>query len=149
MATIITTSITIHASPQTVWAHLMNPDELKHWLTGFVSYKPLTGTVGAPGSTSQLIFQERGKEVMVTETVLLSIPNQQFTSRMVSSAFSTENDIRLVPSGANTELVQTVHFTPHGFFMKLLAPMIKGMMKKRTIEEFGRFKGLVERTLKQ
>jgi carbon monoxide dehydrogenase subunit G len=144
MANIIKVTITINAAPQTVWEDLMNPDNLRHWLTGFVSAKHLSGTIGEAGSISQLKFMERGKEMEVTETVLFSNPDQQYTFRMESVSFSTENDIRLISFGNRTELIQTVQFQPNGFFMKLLAPLIKGVMKKRMLNELLKLKSFIE-----
>jgi uncharacterized protein YndB with AHSA1/START domain len=144
MANIIKVTITINASPQKVWEHLMNPDNLKHWLTGFVSARHLSGTIGEAGSISQLKFTERGKEMEVTETVLFSNPNQRYNFRMESASFSTENDIRLISFGNRTELIQTVQFQPNGFLMKLLAPFIKGEMKKRMLNELLKLKNFIE-----
>ena len=144
MANIIKVTITINASPQKVWEQLMNPDNLQHWLTGFVSARHLSGTIGEAGSISQLKFMERGKEMEVTETVLFSDPDQQYTSRMESSSFSTENDIRLISFGNRTELIQTVQFHPNGFIMKLLAPLLKGEMKKRMLNELLKLKNFIE-----
>ncbi|HYF31713.1 MAG TPA: SRPBCC family protein [Chitinophagaceae bacterium] len=144
MANITRVTITINASSQKVRGHLMNPDDLKHWLTGFVSVKPLTGTIGEAGSTSQLKFMEGGKEIEVIETVLLSNPNQQYSFRMESASFSSENDIRLISLGDRTELIQTVQFQPKGFFMKLFIPFIKGAMKKRMHNELLKLKDLIE-----
>lgn len=144
MASIIKATITIDALPQKVWEHLMNPYNLQHWLTDFVSARHLSGTVGEAGSISQLKFLERGKGIEVTETVLLSRPAEQYSFRMDSADFSTENDIRLISFGSRTELIQTVQFRPSGFFMKLFAPLIKDQMKKRTLNELLKLKNFIE-----
>src|SRR5262245_13921448 len=102
MASIIKVTTTINASPQKVWENFMNPNNLKYWLTGFVSAQHLTGTVGETGSTSKLKFMERGKEMELTETVLFSNPPQQYTSRMEHTSFAAETDIRLVSFGNRT-----------------------------------------------
>jgi carbon monoxide dehydrogenase subunit G len=144
MAGIIKVTTTIHASPQKVWENFMNPENLKHWLTGFVSAQHLTGKPGEAGSTSKLKFMERGKEMELTETVLFSKPAEQYTCRMEHTSFSTESDVRLVSFGNRTELIQTVQLSPKGFFMKLLLPVIKGEMKKRTLNELLKLKHLIE-----
>ena len=144
MASIIKVTTTINTSAQTVWQHLMNPENLQHWLTGFISIKHLSGNVGEAGSTSLLKFRERGKEMEVKETVLLTRPNEQYSFRMEGEEFSTENDIRLVSFGPHTELIQTVRFQPKGFIMKAFAPFMKGLMKKRMLNELLRFKNFIE-----
>ncbi|HVG41898.1 MAG TPA: SRPBCC family protein [Chitinophagaceae bacterium] len=149
MASIIKVTTTINATPQKVWEQFMNPDNLKHWLTGFLSAKHLSGTIGEAGSISQLKFMERGKEMEVTETVLFSNPNRQYTFRMESASFSTQNDIRLISFGNRTEIIQTAQFQPNGFFMKLIIPFIKGEMKKRMLNELLKLKNFIEKNENQ
>jgi len=144
MANLIKVTTTINAPVEKVWEVLMNPDNLQHWLTGFVSAEHLTGTVGEKGSTSKLKFLERGKEMEVTETVLQVKPQQQYTINMTSKTFEVETDIRLISFGHRTELIQTVQFFPQGFFMKLLMPVIKGAMKKRMANELFSLKNFIE-----
>jgi hypothetical protein len=64
---------------------------------------------------------------------------------MNSTAFDVDTDIRLVSFGSRTEMIQTVQFFPKQFFMKLLMPVMKGAMKKRTEKELVKFKEFVER----
>jgi uncharacterized protein YndB with AHSA1/START domain len=144
MASITKLTTTINAPAEMVWENLMNPENLKHWLTGFLSAEHLTGSIGEPGSTGKLRFMERGKEVEILETVLSVKQHQQFTSRMEHPSFSVESDFRLVSFGPRTELIQTVHFQPKKFFMKLLLPMIKGEMKKRNLNELLKLKNFIE-----
>ena len=52
----------------------------------------------------------------VTETVLIAKPNQQYAFEMRHDTFETETDIRFISSGQRTEMIQTVQFSPKGFF---------------------------------
>lgn len=144
MANLTKVTITINQPVETVWDKLMNPDNLKFWLTGFVSVEHISGEIGKTGSVSKLKFLERGKEMEVTETVVSVIPNQHYTFNMTSTAFNADTDIRLISFGNRTEMIQTVQFFPKQFFMKLIMPLIKGAMKKRMENELIRFKNLVE-----
>ena len=137
-------SITINQPVETVWDKLMNPDNLKFWLTGFVSVEHISGDSGKTGSVSKLKFLERGKEMELTETAVLVKPNQQYTFNMTSIPFDTDTDIRLISFGSRTEMIQTVQFFPKQFLMKLMMPLIKGAMKKRMENELIRFKNFVE-----
>jgi uncharacterized protein YndB with AHSA1/START domain len=144
MANMIKVTITINQPAEKVWELFMNPDNLQYWLTGFVSAEHLNGNVGETGSVSKLKFMERGEVMEVTETVLNAKPNQQFASMMKHETFETETDIRLISFGQRTELIQTVQFSPKGFFMKLLMPIVKGAMKKRMANELLSFKNFAE-----
>ena len=144
MANLTKVTITINQPVETVWDKFMNPDNLKHWLTGFISAEHISGEIGKAGSVSKLKFKERGKELEVTETVLAVKPAQQYTINMTSTAFDTETDIRFISFGSRTEMIQTVQFLPKQFMMKLMMPLIKGAMKKRMENELLRFKNFVE-----
>ncbi|MGZ8538828.1 MAG: SRPBCC family protein [Flavisolibacter sp.] len=140
----IKVTITINQPVEKVWQLFMNGDNLQYWLTGFVSAEPVSGNVGEPGSVSKLKFMERGKEMEVTETVLIAKPNQQYACIMKHESFETETDVRFISFGQRTEMIQTVQFSPKGFFMKLLMPFLKGVMKKRTANELFSFKNFAE-----
>ncbi len=147
MATLTKVTITINQPIETVWDKLMDPDNLKFWLTGFVSAEHISGDQGKTGSVSKLKFLEKGKEIEVIETAVLVKPNQQYTIKMTSITFDTDTDIRLISFGSRTEMIQTVQFFPKQFFMKLLMPLIKGAMKKRMENELIRFKNFIETKL--
>lgn len=144
MAYITTVTVTIDRPVELVYDALMNPDNLKHWLTGFISLSPLSGTPGEPGSTSLMKVKEGGKEMEVTERILQVHPLQQYTFRIEHASFESETDIRFLPKGNSTDMMQSVQFTPKGFMIKLMMPMIKGAMKKRMEGELMRFKQFVE-----
>jgi uncharacterized protein YndB with AHSA1/START domain len=144
MANIIKVTITINQPAEKVWELFMNPDNLKIWLTGFVSAEHLSGNIGEIGSVNKLKFMERGKAMEVTETVLVAKPNQQYAFIMKHATFETETDIRFISFGHRTEMIQTVQFFPKGFLMKLFMPIIKGAMKKRMANELFSFKNFAE-----
>lgn len=144
MANLTKVTITINQPVETVWNKLMNPDNLKFWLTGFISAEHVSGEYGKTGAISKLKFKERGKEMEITETVTSIKSNQQYSFTMTSTAFNAETDIRLISFGNRTEMIQTVQFFPKQFFMKLFMPLVKGAMKKRMENELIRFKNFVE-----
>ena len=92
-------TITINQPVEKVWEIFMNPDNLKYWLTGFVSAEHIQGKYWKTGSVSKLKFMERGKVMEVTETVLTAKPNQQYAFKMKHKTFETETDIRFISFG--------------------------------------------------
>ena len=68
MANLTKVTVTINQPVEPVWDKLMNPDNLKFWLTGFISAEHVSGELGKVGAISKLKFKERGKEMEVTET---------------------------------------------------------------------------------
>ncbi len=144
MASMTKVTITINKPVEKVWELFMNPDNLKNWLTGFVSAEPISGKAGETGSVSKLKFMERGKLVEVKETVVAATPNQQYSFEMEHNAFHAKTDVRLVSLGNRTEFIQTVEFFPKGFMMKLMMPIVKGAMKKQMASELINLKNFIE-----
>jgi len=140
----IKVAITINQPAEKVWELFMNADNLQYWLTGFVSSEHLSGNIGETGAVSKLKFMERGKVMEVTETVLIAKPTQQYACMMKHETFEAETDVRFISFGQRTEMIQTVQFSPKGFFMKMLMPIVKGAMKKRSADELFRFKKFAE-----
>lgn len=144
MANSIKVTVTVNAPVEKVWDIFMNPDYLKHWLTGFVSIEHLDGTIGEKGSTSKMKFIERGKELEVIEKVLFINPLQQYSFEIQHGALSTLTDVRFISIGQVTEIIQAVQFTPKGLFMKLFMPLMKGEMKKRMANDLKNLKIFIE-----
>ena len=144
MASITKVTVTINKPVEKVWELFMNPDNLKNWLTGFVSVEPISGNAGEAGSVSKLKFMERGKLVEVKETVMAATPNKQYSFEMEHKDFHGKTDVRLVSLGNRTEFIQTVEFFPKGFMMKLMMPIVKGAMKKQMENELINLKNFIE-----
>ena len=148
MVVSIKVTITINATAEKVWVIFMNPDYLKHWLTNFISIEHLSGKKGDVGSESKLKFLERGKEMEVIEKVLQVVPNEQYSFKMLNEKMETLVNVRLISLGQRTDIIQIVQFTPKGIFMKLMMPLLKGLMKKRISKEFQKLKDVIENNQK-
>ena len=137
-------TITINQPIEKVWNLFMDPNNLQHWLTGYISTTHLSGTPGEVGSTSLMKFLEGGREMEVKETVLQITPHQQYTFKMEHTSFENETEVRFISSGNQTEMIQTVQFVPKRFLMKVMMLLFKGAMKKRMESDLIRFKNFVE-----
>ena len=144
MANSIKVTVTVNEPVEKIWDIFMNPNYLKHWLTGFVSIEHLSGSIGKEGSTSKMKFIERGKEMELTEKVLHVTPMQQYSFLMEHETLSTLTDVRFISIGPLTEIIQAVQFTPKGFLMKLMMPLMKGEMKKRMTNDLKNLKEFIE-----
>jgi uncharacterized protein YndB with AHSA1/START domain len=48
-----------------------NPENLKHWMPGLISFEPVSGVPGQPGAISRLEFQMGKRKMVMTETSLV------------------------------------------------------------------------------
>ncbi len=59
----------INAGRELVWAIFNSPDKLSRWQPTLESFTHLAGDPGQPGAVSELVYNENGKKVTMTETV--------------------------------------------------------------------------------
>lgn len=144
MATVVKTSVTINRPAEQVWLAFMNTENLPYWLSGFVSVTPISGERGAVGSKSTIVLNERGKEMIITETLLELTPSRQFRCAMESKQMNSECDFRFVSFGHTTELIQTVQLHPKGLMMKFLLPFLKGSVVKTMTNDLIWLKKFIE-----
>lgn len=148
MAAIIKTSVTINRPVEEVWKAFMNPANLPHWLSGFVSTTTISGQQGMPGSKNEIVLKERGKEMIVIETVQETTHLKHFRSTMENKQMNSEVDFRFISFGHYTEIIQTAQLIPNGFFMRLLFPFMKGVVKKIMSNDLMKLKKIIEETNK-
>jgi uncharacterized membrane protein len=136
--------ITIDASLDKVWAAFDNADNMKRWQQNFYSYTHKSGTPGQPGSVAELVFDEKGKKVVLKETVTERRAPDFFAGSYESDHGSTVIVNHFVAiGGSSTRWSTWCSFTFKGF-MKVMALFFGGAIRKRTEGDMARFKLMVE-----
>jgi hypothetical protein len=103
-----------------------------------------SGAPGQVGAVSKLTYEENGREIVLIETISSrNQPNEfsgTYTNPMATNAIKNE----FVALEANrTKWVMDCEFKFRGFW-KLLGPLMKGAIKKRTAQDVNRFKQMAE-----
>ena len=52
-----------------VWKAFDNPETMKKWQKTLISFEPVSGIPGQPGTVSKLTYKEDEREFALTETV--------------------------------------------------------------------------------
>lgn len=136
--------ISIGASLDTVWAAFDNPDNKGRWQQNFHSYTHQSGEPGQPGSVAELRFNENGKMVVLTETVM-ERRAPDFLAATYESAHGTTlifNRFEKVDDDT-TRWTSWCSFSFKGF-MKFMSLFVAGAIRKRTERDMQRFKLMVE-----
>lgn len=63
------TEVLIDADRDTVWRCFDNPDNMTKWQPTLRSFRHVSGTPGQPDAVSELVYDENGREVVLTETI--------------------------------------------------------------------------------
>ncbi len=139
-----TCQTTIHLPRQRVIELFDNPDHLKEWMPGLVSFSAVSGVPGQPGAVSRLEFQLGKRKMVMTETI--TIRNLPFEFSGTYEMNNVYNEVRNyfeeTPQG------QTIHRTENYFrfsgVMKIFAWMMGGTFRKTSQDYLERFKAFAE-----
>lgn len=119
-----------------------NPENMKHWMEGLVSFEPLSGTPGEPGARSRLRFKMGRREIEMTETITVRNLPHEFSGAYEAQGVVNKSTHRFQPIGeSKTRYVSEQEFNFTGF-MKLIAWLMPGAFKKQSLkyqQDFKRF----------
>ncbi|MEL6150409.1 MAG: SRPBCC family protein [Chloroflexota bacterium] len=137
------TEVTIHLPRERVVTLLDDPNNLSKWQPALRSVEHIEGEVAQPGSKTRLVYDMRGREVVMIETIVShNLPDEMsFTfeadgvHNMVQNTFYAE--------GERTRWVMGNQFQFSGF-MRVMSLFMGGAFRKQTREDMERFKEFAE-----
>ena len=62
-------SVTVNAPVSTTFEYFNNPDNMAKWMDNFKSIENISGEKNQVGSKWKLVYDENGKDLVMTETV--------------------------------------------------------------------------------
>jgi len=138
------TEILIDADRDTVWRFFDNPDYMTKWQPTLRSFRPVSGTPGQPDAVSELVYDENGREVVLTETITAR-RDAEFLGGTYESSWGTVVIFNLFErTGAGqTRWSSNANHQFRGI-MKFLALFMAKSIRSRIDSDMQRFKLLVE-----
>jgi hypothetical protein len=109
-----------------------------------VSFNHISGEPGQPGAVSELTYDEKGKKVVLKETIT-ERRKPDFLARTYESKVAKTlivNHFEAVDENL-TRWTSWCNFTFRGF-MRIMSLFVSGMIRKRTRADMERFKLMVE-----
>ena len=136
--------ITIGANRELVWREFDNPDNLPKWQPSLKKFTHKSGTPGEPGSVAELVYDENGRDVVMTETMT----EKRRPDLMAGSYESAWSKAIIVNHFAaiNDNQTHWIIYANHQFkgLMQIMAIFVRKSICGRTDEWMQRFKLLVE-----
>ena len=136
--------VLIEAPRNVVWAAFDNPGNMLRWQPTLKSYTPQSGTPGEPGATIALVYDEKGGEVHMTETI-----TERREPDFMASVYSSDrgktvivNHFEDLGDGRTRWVMYANHF--FNGMMKVMSIFRAGAIKRRTDNDMQHFKLLVE-----
>ena len=141
--------VVIDANLDEVWAAFDDPENMGRWQANFASYTHKSGEPGQPGAVAELVFTEKGRPVVLTETIterrvpdfLAGTYESRHGSTLIVNHFEAIDERR-------TRWTSWCNFRFRGT-MKFLSLLVAGSIRKRTQGDMERFKLMVESDLAQ
>lgn len=139
-----THELTVNLPRQRFIEHFDDPENLKEWQKGLISFEGLSGIPGEPGATSRLTYRQGRGTMEMIETV---------TRRELPEAFDGTYDAKGVHNvcrnefhdldGSATRWVAHNVFEFTGF-MRIVALLFGPMFKKQSLKMMTAFKEFAE-----
>ena len=124
-----------------------NPDNMKHWQDGFISFEHYKGEPGKSGAESRIKYNINGREMELIETVLVrNLPDEMSGTYESKHTFNhmrnyfKEIDLRKTRWEAEIEYTEL-----RGLMMKIMSRIAPGMFKKQTQKWMDQFKAFAEK----
>ncbi|WP_411732829.1 SRPBCC family protein [Paeniglutamicibacter sp.] len=121
-----------------------DPENLKAWQPGLISFEGLTGTPGQPGSTSRLVYKQgKGTMEMIETVTRRDLPEAfdgTYDAKGMHNVFRNEfHDL----DGTATRWVAHNVFDFTGF-MRIVALLFGPVVKKQNLKTMTAFKDFAE-----
>ena len=141
-----TISITLDLPRQKVIELFDNPDNLRHWQKGFISFEHVSGTPGQEGAVSNLKYKMGKRSMELVETILKrELPNEFHGTYDTKGVHNIQENYFKEIDEQKTEWVSVTEFQFSGFMMKMMGFLMPGAFKKQSYKFMEDFKNFAEK----
>ncbi|WP_115123166.1 SRPBCC family protein [Marinirhabdus gelatinilytica] len=140
-----TTEITINRPRTEVVEKMDNPENMKHWQRGLISYEQLRGAPGKEGAQMQLHYKMGKRDMALTETIIKNdFPTAFHATYSAKGVHNIQNNYFHEVDSNTTKWISESEFQFKGFGMKLMGFLMPGAFKKQSKKYMEDFKSFVE-----
>lgn len=122
-----------------------NPDNLKHWQPGLISFEHVSGTPGQPGAKSRLKYKMGKREIDMLETITVrDLPREFSGTYEANGVYSVSKNFFKPVSDNKTLYINENEFRFRGF-MKVIGFLMPGSFRKESMKYLMQFKEFAEK----
>lgn len=122
-----------------------NPENMKFWQPGLVSFEPMSGVPGEAGAKSRLTYKMGKRTIVMVETITERALPDRFAGTYDADGMHNVVSNRFLVEGARrTRWIADQEFIMSSFMMKLIGFLAPGMFKKQTLKFMMNFKAFAE-----
>ncbi|MGB2959464.1 MAG: SRPBCC family protein [Bacteroidota bacterium] len=140
----IETTVEIVQPPEIVAEAFLDPANAVHWTTDLERLEVISGNPGEVGSAAHLHYAQKGRPHVLVDVLEETVPNQYFRSRVEGGGLKAHVETWLRRRNDRTEV--TIRWRGSGtrLVTRLLLPLLRGAIRRRTQSDLATFKKLVE-----
>jgi len=121
-----------------------NPDNMKYWQPGLISFEHVSGEPGQPGAKSRLKYQMGKREIEMIETITINNLPHEFSGTYEAKGVWNEVQNYFIEINENQTKWKSKNEFKCGGMMKLMGFFMPGMFKKETCKFLKNFKAFAE-----
>ena len=138
-------SIEVDKPIQHCWDILMDESRMAEWAIGFKSVETIEGEPMTVGSKNRMVFEERGKEIVFIETIMVIDPPREFTFDLDHELMNSTVSMTFESLGAErSRLSSYTEGRPPKLLFKIMMPFMVPQMKKRQFQQLENLKAMME-----
>ena len=141
----ITLELPINKPRAEVWKAFDDPQKMKIWQPSLISFEPVSGVPGQPGSVSKLTYKENEREFVLIERITRREEPNGFDGVYENNFADNKIVNKFIEQGKDQTLwVMETEFKFKTFIMRILGPLMKKNIIARTRKDMQRFKEMAE-----
>ena len=140
-----TTEVVIDLTKDAFIEKLDNPDNMKHWMRGFLGYENLSGEPGQEGARMNMRFKMGKREMEMVETIIKrNMPDELRMTYDTKGVHNIQKNFFKEENG-KTRWISESEFQFEGLGMKIMAFLMPGSFKKQSRKYAEDFKNFAEK----
>lgn len=140
-----TAEIQINKPIVIVFENFKNRNHLKKWLPGVKSIQPKQEKLGILGSTYDIIVENNGQEVKMTQKILNYLENEKITFQFDSNQMTKTTEYDFIANGNTTKIIQNSSINSKSYITACLYPYFKGTFQKVSLQSLQKAKEYSEK----
>ncbi|MEO1010874.1 MAG: SRPBCC family protein [Bacteroidota bacterium] len=140
-----TTEIIVDLPLEEFIKKLDNPENMKHWQRGLISYAHLSGTPGTEGAQMEMRYKMGKRDMILVETVIKNnFPHEFHAIYETKEVRNVQKNYFKELDGERTRWISESEFQFSGFMMKAMGLLMPGAFKKQSRIYASDFKAFAE-----
>ena len=140
-----TTEIIVNIPLDEFMTKFDNPENMKHWQKGLVSFSPLSGAQGQEGGKMELRYKMGKRELVLIETILRrNLPYEFHATYEAKGVHNIQKNYFKALDDNSSKWISETEFEFNGFMMKVMAFFMPGAFKKQSLQYMRDFKSFAE-----